>query len=432
MSHLISTLVNDLDKDTINKIRENPSKVYFPNFGDGDNIFREGITVDRVMFTIPGTDFKVYWYGFFIAVGLLLAMVYGFRKLRSVGVDPDKATDGVIAGFFGALIGARLYYIAFNEEFSFSQFFKFREGGLAIYGGIIGAILVGGIVVKLRKVKLTPVLDVVGPCFLIGQCIGRWGNFFNQEAFGSNTGAPWGMMSNTTINYVADHYDDLAGKVSYYAPVHPCFLYESLWCLLCFIILHIYFKHRKFDGEVFLMYAGLYGLGRFFIESTRTDSLYLMNIKVSQLVAGASFVASLVLIIIFRNLVKRNDQYKLYVDTEISKAQLKDYDSYDDNRKEKKELKDKIKKAKAEGESTEELEKEYEEKFGKAAKEAKKAAEKKLAEADEKVEVEYTSILADDDEDEEDSESKETSSEDESEEDVKEEDEKDEEENKDE
>ena len=400
MSHLLYSLVEDVDQETFNTIRENPQKVFFPNFGGGDNIFREGITIDRVMFTIPGTDFKVYWYGFLIAVGLLLAMFYGFRKMRSVGVDPDKATDGVIAGFFGALVGARLYYIIFNDEFSIKQFFKFREGGLAIYGGIIGAILVGGIVVKLRHVKLTPVLDVVGPCFLIGQCIGRWGNFFNQEAFGSNTDAPWGMMSNTTINYIADHYDDLGGQVSYHAPVHPCFLYESLWCLLCFIILHLYFKHRKFDGEVFLMYAGLYGLGRFFIESTRTDSLYLMNIKVSQLVAGASVLASLTLIIIFRSMVKRNDEYKLYVDTEISKEQLKEYDNYDSERKEMKELKNKIKQAKAEGESTAELEKEFDERFGKKANELKKDKEMKLAEADKEADVEYTSILAEDDEDE--------------------------------
>ena len=396
MSHLLYTLVEDVDQETFQKIRENPKKIYFPNFGNGDNIFREGINIDRVMFTIPGTDFKVYWYGFLIAVGLLLAMFYGFRKLRSVGVDPDKATDGVIAGFFGALVGARLYYLLFNEDFSVKQFFKFREGGLAIYGGIIGAILVGGIVVKLRHVKLTPVLDVVGPCFLIGQCIGRWGNFFNQEAFGSNTDAPWGMMSNTTINFIADHYDDLGGKVSYHAPVHPCFLYESLWCLLCFVILHIYFKHRKFDGEVFLMYIGLYGLGRFFIESTRTDSLYLMNIKVSQLVAGASVIASIALIVIFRNIVKRNDEYKLYVDTEVSKEQLREYDNYDADRKAMKELKNKIKQAKAEGEDTAELEKEYDERFGKKAKELKREKEKKLAESDKESKIEYTSILGDD------------------------------------
>ena len=364
----IAAKAADLDSEIVQKVRANPDKVYFPNFGSGDNILSEGITVDRVFFTIPGINFKVYWYGFLIAVGILLAMLYGFKKMKPVGIDPDRATDGVIAGFFGALFGARLYYILFNSNMSLTDFFNFRDGGLAIYGGIIGAVLVGGAVIKYKKVKLTAMLDVAAPCFLIGQAIGRWGNFFNQEAFGANTDLPWGMMSNRTITYIADHYDDLGGKVSSYAPVHPCFLYESLWCAAAFVFLHFYFKHRKFDGEVFLMYAGLYGLGRFFIEGTRTDSLFLMNIKVSQLIAGASVAAAVVLIIVFRNIVNRNDDYKLFADTELSKAQLKEYDSYEENEKAKKELKQKIKAAKASGESAAELEKEYEEKFGRHAK----------------------------------------------------------------
>lgn len=397
MTQLIRTLADTaagLDSELVQKVRANPDKVYFPNFGSGDNILKEGITVDRVFFTIPGINFKVYWYGFLIALGIALAMVYGFKRMRSAGIDPDRATDGVIAGFFGALAGARLYYILFNSDMSITEFFDFRSGGLAIYGGIIGAILVGGIVVKVRKIKLAAMLDVVAPCFLIGQAIGRWGNFFNQEAFGANTDLPWGMMSNRTITFIAEHFDDLGGEVSSYQPVHPCFLYESLWCAAAFIVLHLYFKHRKFDGEVFLIYAGIYGLGRFFIESTRTDSLYLMNIKVSQLIAGASVVASVVLIIIFRSMVKRNDDYKLYVDTELSKAQLKEYEMYEENNKAKKELKEKIKKAKADGESYAELEKEYEEKFGKHA--------KKLSDDVKEVESEaegYKSILDEDDSD---------------------------------
>ena len=203
------------------------------------------------------------------------------------------------------------------------------------------------------------------------------------------------MMSNRTITFIAEHFDDLGGQVSSYAPVHPCFLYESLWCAAAFVVLHIYFKHRKFDGEVFLMYAGLYGLGRFFIESTRTDSLYLMNIKVSQLIAGASVVASIVLIIIFRSIAKRNDDYKLFAETELSKAQLKEYEMYEENNKAKKELKEKIKKAKAEGESYSELEKEYEEKFGKHAKKLSDDVKEDESKAED-----YKSILDDDEESE--------------------------------
>lgn len=377
------------------KLLTNPDKVYFPNFGSGDNILKEGISIDRVLFTIPGTDFKIYWYGFLITIGILLAMIYGFRRMKSVGIDPDRATDAVIGGLIGAIFGARLYYIVFNTEgMKVSEFFNIRDGGLAIYGGLIGAILVGGIIAKIRKLKLTALLDVVAPCFLIGQCIGRWGNFFNQEAFGANTKLPWGMMSNTTMTFISNHYDDLGGQVSALEPIHPCFLYESIWCLIGFIILHLYLKHRKFDGEVFLMYTGWYGLGRFFFEGLRTDSLYLGNIRVSQLVAGTCVLASVVLIIVFRGIIKRNGDYKLYVDTELSKAQLEQYNSYNEVQKEKKELKHKIKEAKDKGESFIELQKEYDEKLG------KKAQNEKLKEAEEKdksaeAEDDYKSILGD-------------------------------------
>ncbi|MGN0622705.1 MAG: prolipoprotein diacylglyceryl transferase [Oscillospiraceae bacterium] len=392
MTQLISLLAKDVSEEMQKKISENPDKVYFPNFGSGDNILKEGFSLDRVMFKIPGTDFSIYWYGFLIALGILLAMIYGFKRLKTVGCDPDRATDAVIAGLIGAILGARLYYIAFNDEIKISQFFNFRDGGLAIYGGLIGAIVVGGIVAKLRKLKLTALLDVVAPCFLIGQAIGRWGNFFNQEAFGANTDLPWGMMSSTTMSFIAEHFDDLGGKVSSYAPVHPCFLYESIWCIIGFILLHFYLKHRKFDGEVFLMYIGWYGLGRFFIEATRTDSLYLANIKVSQLVAGTCVLTSIILIIVFRGMFRRRGDYKLFCDTELSKAQLSQYENYDENQKAKKELKKKIKDAKAKGENVTELQKEYDEKFGKNAK-----AEKLEVTEEEKEDENYKSILADED-----------------------------------
>lgn len=380
------------------KLKANPDKVYFPNFGSGDNILKEGISIDRVLFTIPGTNIEIYWYGFLIAVGILLAMIYGFRKMKSVGIDPDRATDAVIGGIIGAIVGARLYYIIFNTEgMSIADFFKIRDGGLAIYGGIIGAIVVGGLIAKLRKLKLIALLDVVAPCFLIGQCIGRWGNFFNQEAFGTNTDAPWGMMSWTTANFIANH--DLV-EMDQFSPVHPCFLYESIWCLIGFIGIHLYFKHRKFDGEIFLLYIGWYGLGRFFIESLRTDSLYLGQIRVSQLVAGACVLTSIILIIVFRNIVARSGSYKFFYQTELSKAQLAEYNSYADEQKEKKELKKKISEAKSKGESFVEFEKEYEEKFGKEAVKARKEALKNAAEHDktETSNEEYESILADDEE----------------------------------
>ena len=163
MTQFLQLLSDVTENDAVReKLIENKDKVYFPNFGSGDNILKEGISINRVMFTIPGTDIQIYWYGFLIAIGILLAMIYGFRKMKSVGIDPDRATDAVIGGIIGAIIGARTYYIVFNTEgMKFSQFFDIRDGGLAIYGGIIGAILVGGIIAKLRKLKLSALLDVV-------------------------------------------------------------------------------------------------------------------------------------------------------------------------------------------------------------------------------------------------------------------------------
>lgn len=366
MTQLFTQLVSDVSEGVRDTIIANPDKVYFPNFGSGDNILKNGFSLDRVLFKIPGTDFSIYWYGFLIALGILIAMIYGFKKMKSFGIDPDRATDAVIGGLVGAVIGARIYYILFNSEISMSDFFDFRNGGLAIYGGIIGALLVGGIVAKLRNLKLTALLDVVAPCFLIGQAIGRWGNFFNQEAFGTNTDLPWGMMSFKTMNFIAEN-DYLGGTMSVYAPVHPCFLYESLWCILGFILIHLYMKHRKFDGELFLMYIGWYGLGRFFIESIRTDSLYLANIKVSQLLAAVCFIASIILIIVFRGIFRRRGDYKFFYETETSKIQLSKSNMYSLIQKDKKDLKKKIKDAKAKGESFAEFEKEYKEKYGRNA-----------------------------------------------------------------
>lgn len=376
-------LAKEVGDDTIKIIKDNPDKVYFPFFGDSENIFNSGITIDRVFVTIPGINFSIFWYGFLIATGLLLALIYGYRKMVPYGLDPDKMTDAIIGGFLGALFGARLYYVLFNDVgIGISDFFDTRNGGLAIYGGLIGAVLVGGLIVKIKRLKLTTALDIAGPCFLIGQCIGRWGNFFNQEAFGTNTDLPWGMMSSSTISYLAEIGDEYAIKsgemLDYYMPVHPCFLYESLWCLIGFIVLHFYAKHRKFDGEVFLMYIGWYGLGRFFIEGLRTDSLYIGNIRVSQLIAGTCVLAAIILIIVFRGIRKRSGDDKLYYQTEDSQIQLAGYQLYTQYNSDKKELKKKINEAKAQGNDFSALMKEYDEKYGTEGKKKLEAEVKEL------------------------------------------------------
>ena len=307
LQFLADSTANDAIRE---KLREFPNRVYFPNFGKGDNIFKEGIDIDRVLFTVPGTNFKIYWYGFLITIGILLAMIYGFRRMKTVGIDPDRATDSVIGGLIGAIFGARFYYIIFNTEgMKFSEFFDIRDGGLAIYGGLIGAIIVGGIIAKVRKLKLTALLDVVAPCFLIGQCIGRWGNFFNQEAFGCNTTLPWGMFSETTRAYLMGSTVTAQSGVTIdpNLPVHPTFLYESIWCFVGFLLLFRYIKKRKFNGDIALRYMIWYGAGRFWIEALRTDSLMLVpsiGLRASQLVAGIAVVVGVAAEIYFTHKFK--------------------------------------------------------------------------------------------------------------------------------
>lgn len=282
------------------------------------------LPVYSTAFSIFG--FEIKWYGILIMLGLLFALIYCFKRMKSFGIDDDRATNVVFAGFIGALICARLYYVIMSwDQFKddLTSVFMVRDGGLAIYGGIIGAIGIGFIAAKINKVRFMPLLDLVGMGFLIGQSFGRWGNFFNHECYGSNTTLPWGMTSpriQAELAAEADKILELTGvTVNPLQPVHPCFLYESLWCLMGFIILHFYTKHRKFDGELFLIYIGWYGLGRMVIEGLRTDSLMVGHLRISQLVAGLCVVVSIAAIIYMRNKIRVDGEYVFYKDTEESK-----------------------------------------------------------------------------------------------------------------
>lgn len=285
---------------------ENTDVVAFPKMGLEFNI-------DVTAFTVFG--FEIRWYGVIIAVGMLLAMLYCFHRMKQFGLDSDRAIDAVLGGLIGAIFGARLYFVAFNSETPLSDFFKIRSGGLAIYGGLIGGLLVALLVSKFRKVKFLPLLDVAGLGFFIGQAIGRWGNFVNKEAFGSATELPWGMASATIQATLGTQSGDVV-------LAHPCFLYESIWCALGFLFLHFYSKHRKFDGEMFLIYSAWYGFGRFFIEGLRMDSLYIGRLRVSQLLAAICVVAAVTAIFFVRSHIKRNGGTVLYKDTEESKTLL--------------------------------------------------------------------------------------------------------------
>ena len=250
-----------------------------------------------IAFTLPiGDGWSVYWYGIMIALGFLMAFIYGLKKAPKLGINTDRLLDGILITVPIAVLGARAYYMLFySPETFFSDFLKIHDGGLAIYGGIIGAFV--GIVIscKTRKIPFLDCLDLVAPCFFIGQAIGRWGNFFNQEAFGVNTNLPWGMYSegfSGTYEHIAFMNNP---NLDPNLPVHPCFLYEFLLCTIGFIVLHLVSRKRSFRGQLILLYGMIYGIGRFFIESIRTDSLMIGSLRVSQLLSALIVIAAAVL-----------------------------------------------------------------------------------------------------------------------------------------
>ena len=257
--------------------------------------------ISRVAFSPFGFD--VYWYGLLIGIGVMLMLLTVFYRTPKLGINTDHFIDVVLFTTVGAVVGARAYYVAFApfEYESFMDMINIRDGGLAIYGGVIGGLLLGMIGCKIRKINILDYCDIVLSATLIGQCVGRWGNFMNQEAFGTNTDGLFGMISEGTTAYLSRVQSSLAAQgITVYPdqPVHPTFLYESAWCLLGFILLQLYFNRRKFRGEVACLYMIWYGIGRFFIEALRTDSLEIVaGLRTSQLVALISVVAGLVIIV---------------------------------------------------------------------------------------------------------------------------------------
>ena len=268
-----------------------------------------------VAFTVFGKD--VYWYGLIITVGIILGVIYAFFRAKQSGIKADDMYDYSIFTIVFGIIGARLYYVLANLDTyrSFKDIIAVWNGGLAIYGGIIGAIAAIVVTAIVKKQKPLRILDCAAPAAMIGQAIGRWGNYMNQEAFGCNTTLPWGMRSTVyekldgvrlqgTVEYLTSHRSSLMKenpglKIDPNGYVHPTFLYESLWNILGFILINIFYKKKKFDGEIVFAYLGWYGIGRIFIEALRTDSLYLgsTGIKVSQLVALICIVLSVFFIV---------------------------------------------------------------------------------------------------------------------------------------
>ena len=277
--------------------------------------------LNRVAFQIFGIS--IYWYGVLIALGLTLAVIFAFRHCQEFGIDADAMVDVIMIGTILGIASARLYYVAMSpiEYNTLWDILDLRKGGLAIYGGVLGAIVFGGLACRWRKVPVLPMYDLTAMGFLIGQGIGRWGNFVNQEAFGCNTTLPWGMYSEATAAYLMGNKVTVQPGVVVdpFQPVHPTFLYESIWCLAGFVMLYFYIKKRKFNGDIALRYAIWYGLGRFWIEGLRTDSLMLvpsMGLRASQLLAAVAVVGGLIAEVI---LIRRANGRPLMVKLAVSR-----------------------------------------------------------------------------------------------------------------
>ena len=251
-----------------------------------------GIALDPPKYLQIG-PLVIYYYGLIIAVGLILAVLYGCKRSREFGIKEDDLVDGVLWVTPFAILCARAYYVIFSWERYVAnpiEVFYIWEGGLAIYGGVLGALLGVAVFCRIKKIKIAAMLDLVLMGFLIGQSIGRWGNFINREAFGAETMSFFRMG-------LLNPYTDIVTFV------HPTFLYESAWNALGFVILHVASKHRRYDGQMALAYAAWYGLGRTFIEGLRADSLYWGPFRVSQLLAAVSCFAAVVVLILltFKN-----------------------------------------------------------------------------------------------------------------------------------
>ena len=221
------------------------------------------------------------WYGILMACAMALGLWLAYRDARRRGIDPESLLKAAELSLLGGLVGARLYYVLFNLEY-YAQFpnkvFMVWEGGLAIHGGLLGGILVGGGYAAWRGLPLRRYLDIAAPSLALGQGIGRWGNFFNEEAFGTPTDLPWKLFvspAHRPLEYAQAEF------------FHPTFLYESAWDLLVFAVLTWMLRDRlaRAPGTLFLAYVGLYSAGRFFTEALRTDSLMLGSIRVAQLVS---------------------------------------------------------------------------------------------------------------------------------------------------
>ncbi len=264
-------------------------------------------------FYIGDRPIQIKWYGVIIGFGFMLAALFGGRIAYTWRMNLSKMVDVLIYGTFGGIVGARAYYVIFEWDYYRSnpaEIFQIWNGGLAIYGGIIGGIIAGYITCKLEKLNFYNLLDLTGMSLLIGQGIGRWGNYANQEAFGVFTNGNYGMMSDKVLSYISrypekyglENVTNIPGYIkenNLY--VHPTFFYEFVWCMVGFGLLYLILKKfRKFSGQLFLCYCIWYGTGRAIFEGLRTDSLYIgsTDLRVSQLLSIILVVVCTVILVV--------------------------------------------------------------------------------------------------------------------------------------
>ncbi len=278
-------------------MESHPCEIIFPHLG---------IYIPELPSSVRVFGLEIAFYGILIAIAILLAVILSVRRAKKTGQNPGDYFDLAIFGILAAIVGARLYYVLFSLEYYIAnpiEIIHIRNGGLAVYGGIIGGFLAGFIVCRVKKISYLQVLDTVAPTIALGQAIGRWGNFFNKEAFGDYTDSLFAMqirldsVSGVVNENIMDHLVKIDGVD--YIQVHPTFLYESAWCLLLFILILVFRKYQAYHGEVLLWYLGGYGLERFFVEGLRTDSLKIgsSQIAVSQVLSAVLFLASLCILI---------------------------------------------------------------------------------------------------------------------------------------
>lgn len=283
-------------------------EVKFPGLGIN-------VDVNPVAFSIGSLE--VYWYGLLIAAAIVLAVILAVKQAKSLNFPEGLVYDTILLIIPCAIIGARIYFVACNWDYygkDLKRIFDFRSGGLAIYGGILLVFIGACVMCYIRKIPFRELADYCVVYLPLGQAIGRWGNFFNQECFGTNTSLPWGMTSSTVQSYLSLNCPTLVSDM----PVHPTFLYESIADLIIFFILLQVRKKSKVPFETSCAYFALYGSVRFFIEGMRTDSLYIggTGIRTSQLLSLILVVAALIYIAVarYKGFTKKSFPEKLYVE----------------------------------------------------------------------------------------------------------------------